>query len=57
MQPDARPERDLAELERRTALGEDPRPPAETPYTLTDWVVIVLGFALAFGLALTVISI
>jgi len=57
MQPDARPERDLANVERRTASGKDPRSPAESPYfTATNWVVIVLGFALAFGLALLVIA-
>jgi len=58
MQPDARPERDLADLERCTARevrGERQyEPPSFTP---TDWVVIVLGFALAFGLALLVIAI
>jgi len=55
MQPDARPERHLADLERRTAASVRGEPPAEPSYfTATNWVVIVLGFALAFGLALLV---
>jgi hypothetical protein len=57
MQPDARPEYELADLERRTAREVRGETPAEPSYfTPTDLVVIVLGFALAFGLALCVLT-